>query len=249
MTFDEMVQSWSEESTAGNPETRNVIANELSKTEKLTELIERTVQFLYPSLTPTVERLLGLMKDKDTLHDELKQVILGMPFPGTQRALVSMSFTHMNLPNGRLDDNVHQRPHRTSPPNSRMSPAHPPSKRSREDDEMDTGSSTKDETMRDLSVPVSAAEEHPKTTTTTTATATATTVAKEEVKTPVLMAPPNGTSTRAENEDNDEMADVSAFIQTPAEAILSPRDVVSAEIGMDFKLSEIDLDTFVESSS
>ena len=74
----------------GSPETRGGLVAEFTSTDRLVELLERTVQVLYPPLTPMVERLLALVKDKDTLQNELKQIILRVPPEGIWRALDSM---------------------------------------------------------------------------------------------------------------------------------------------------------------
>jgi hypothetical protein len=91
---------------------------------------------------------------------------------------------------------------------------------------MDTISSIRDDhTMRDLSVPVTEASAPTK-------------------DPPASKKPVNGTG---EHENGrEEMVDPATYIQTPGGGILSPRDDAGAEIGMDFKLTELDPETFVE---
>jgi hypothetical protein len=91
VTFEEMLEGWRDASTVGTPDTRSVLIHSLSRTEKLTELIERTVHTMCPPLDPVIDRLFAMVKDKDTLHGELKQIILSMPPPPLHHALDLMS--------------------------------------------------------------------------------------------------------------------------------------------------------------
>ena len=74
----------------GSPETRGGLVTEFSNSDRLVELLERSVQNLYSPFLPLVERLLALIKDKDALQNELKQIILRVPSDGVWRALDSM---------------------------------------------------------------------------------------------------------------------------------------------------------------
>ena len=85
-----MIESWRDKSIVGTVDARNLFVGDLTTTEKLVDLLERIVHVLFPPFTPMVERLLALIKDKDTLHEELKRMILGTPPDGIWRALDSM---------------------------------------------------------------------------------------------------------------------------------------------------------------
>jgi len=85
-----MVWNWRDKSVIASPEMRSGLVAEFTNTDRLVELFERTVQILYPPFTPMVERLLALIKDKDNLQNELKQIILRVPPEGIWRALDSM---------------------------------------------------------------------------------------------------------------------------------------------------------------
>jgi len=89
-TFEAVMEKWRERSIIGTLEARNGFATEMTRPERLVDLIERAVsQMCYP-LAATVERLFNIMKDKETLQEELKQIVLGIPFPVPQQALDSM---------------------------------------------------------------------------------------------------------------------------------------------------------------
>jgi hypothetical protein len=77
MSFDEILESWRERSMVGNIEDRNNLVTSFSTTEKLVQVIEKTVQFSFPPLLATVGALLNLIQNKETLHEVLKQIIFG----------------------------------------------------------------------------------------------------------------------------------------------------------------------------
>lgn len=56
------------------------------------DLIERCVSQMCFPLAATVERLFSIMKDKENLQVELKQIVLGIPYPFPPRALDAMYF-------------------------------------------------------------------------------------------------------------------------------------------------------------
>jgi hypothetical protein len=74
----------------GNIEARGNLVTSFSTTEKLVQVIEKTVQMSFPPLTATVEALLNLIQNKETLHEVLKHIIFGMPYEGLWSALDSM---------------------------------------------------------------------------------------------------------------------------------------------------------------
>ena len=82
--------NWRDKSVVGSPETRGGLVADFANSERLVELLERSVQTIYPTFLPLVERLLALIKDKDTLQNELKQLILIVPAEGVWRALDAM---------------------------------------------------------------------------------------------------------------------------------------------------------------
>jgi hypothetical protein len=84
-----MIESWNSKSLIGTVEARAGFIADLSGIEKLVDLVERTVQMMYSPLVPAVERLLTLVK-KDVLQEELKQVVLRLPYEGVCRALDTM---------------------------------------------------------------------------------------------------------------------------------------------------------------
>jgi hypothetical protein len=90
MSFDEILESWRERSMVGNIEDRNNLVTSFSTTEKLVQVIEKTVQFSFPPLLATVGALLNLIQNKETLHEVLKQIIFGMPYEGLWGALDTM---------------------------------------------------------------------------------------------------------------------------------------------------------------
>jgi hypothetical protein len=85
-----MIESWRDQSMVGSFDARNLFVADLATTEKLVDLLERIVHVSFPPFTPMVEGLLALIKDKDTLHEELKRIILGTAPDGIWRALDSM---------------------------------------------------------------------------------------------------------------------------------------------------------------
>lgn len=85
-----MIDSWRDKSIVGTFDARNLFVTDLTTTEKLVDLLERIVHVSFPPFTPMVERLLALIKDKETLHQELQRIILGTPPEGIWRALDSM---------------------------------------------------------------------------------------------------------------------------------------------------------------
>ena len=85
-----MIESWRDKSIIGTVDARNLFVAELATTEKLVDLLERIVNVIIPQLTPMAESLLALIKEKDTLHDELKRIILGTPPDTIWRALDTM---------------------------------------------------------------------------------------------------------------------------------------------------------------
>jgi len=89
-----MIESWRDKSIVGTVDARNLFVAELATTEKLVDLLERIVNVIIPQLTPMVESLLALIKDKDTLHEELKRIILGTRPDVIWRALDAMYVTY-----------------------------------------------------------------------------------------------------------------------------------------------------------
>jgi len=85
-----MIESWRDKSEVGTQEARAVFVNELSNTDKLVDLLERIVDTWFPLLSHMVERLLALIQNKETLHDEFKGIILGTQPEMILRALNSM---------------------------------------------------------------------------------------------------------------------------------------------------------------
>jgi hypothetical protein len=90
MPFDDMLEAWRERSLAGNIELRSHFVTSFHSTEKLVQLIERTVQITSPQLTATIESLLNLIQNKETLHEHLKHIIFGMPHEEVWRAIDTM---------------------------------------------------------------------------------------------------------------------------------------------------------------
>jgi DNA topoisomerase IA len=90
MPFDEMLEAWRERSLTGNIELRSNFVTSFQLTEKLVQLIERTVQITSPQLTATIEALLNLIQNKETLHEHLKHIIFGMPHEELWRAVDTM---------------------------------------------------------------------------------------------------------------------------------------------------------------
>lgn len=82
-----MIESWRDKSEVGTVDVRNGLVEELSSAEKLTELLERIVQVLFPPFTPMVESLLALIRDKQALSEEFKRIILGTSPDGMWAAL------------------------------------------------------------------------------------------------------------------------------------------------------------------
>ena len=82
-----MIESWRDTSQIGTVDARNGLVTELSSPEKLVDLLERIVHVLYPPFTSMVESLLALIKDKETLQEEFKQVILQTSPQGIWEAL------------------------------------------------------------------------------------------------------------------------------------------------------------------
>jgi hypothetical protein len=74
----------------GNIEARNNLVTSFSTTEKLVQVIEKTVQMSFPPLTAAVEALLNLIQNKETLHGALKHIIFGMPYEGLWSGLDTM---------------------------------------------------------------------------------------------------------------------------------------------------------------
>ena len=85
-----MIESWRDKSIIGTVDARILFVADLATTEKLVDLLERIVHVSFPPFTSMVERLLALIKDKDTHHQELKRIILETPPEGIWRALDSM---------------------------------------------------------------------------------------------------------------------------------------------------------------
>jgi len=75
---------------AVNVDARTEFIAELTTTEKIIQLLERIVQLSYPPLNHMVERLLALIKDKDSLHSEFQSIILGMNPETIWRSIDSM---------------------------------------------------------------------------------------------------------------------------------------------------------------
>jgi hypothetical protein len=63
---------------AASAEARSDVIGELSTTEKIIQLLERIVQLSFPPLNVMVERLVALIKDKDSVQSEFQSIILGM---------------------------------------------------------------------------------------------------------------------------------------------------------------------------
>ena len=150
-----MVWNWRDKSIVGTPESRSGLVAEFTNTDRLVDLLERTVQVLYPPFTPMVESLLSLIKDKDTLQNELKQATLKIPPEGIWRALDSMYFISEAILTYRAAEDG-----QSETPRSGLSSINPATKREREDDhdeEMDLAS-TKEESLHDHSLPASAVD-------------------------------------------------------------------------------------------
>jgi hypothetical protein len=91
-TFEAFLENWRDRSVIGSIEARSGLISDLSHSERLVDLIERSVGFICHPLLGTVERLVNIIKDKENFPVEFKQIILGMPWPYPQRALDSMYF-------------------------------------------------------------------------------------------------------------------------------------------------------------
>jgi hypothetical protein len=63
---------------AASREARSDLMADIVSTEKILQLLERIVQLSFPPLNIMVERLLALIKDKDSLHVEFQNIILSM---------------------------------------------------------------------------------------------------------------------------------------------------------------------------
>jgi len=73
-----MIESWRHKSNIGTVDARNGLVAEFSSSERLVELLERIVNVWFAPFTPMVESLLALIKDKQTLQEEFKRIILGI---------------------------------------------------------------------------------------------------------------------------------------------------------------------------
>jgi hypothetical protein len=155
-----MVELWRKTSGVCTVDARSILAAEFSTTEKLTELLERIVRDSCPHfMSIVVERLITLAKDKETLQEDLKRIILGIPDHGIWRALDAMYIRiNTTLTHSMLDEVDHQR--ETS--RSAVSSVHPPTKRGREEDhdeEMEmTSNDNRDGSVQDISLPTSAVD-------------------------------------------------------------------------------------------
>ena len=114
----------------GTIEARAGFITELTASERLKDLVERTVQMVFPPLVPAVDRILALVKDRDKLYDELKQVVLSLPYDGVWRALDSM-YILRSVPDARMIEEVD---HQTEDSGSVLSSVIAPTKREREED-------------------------------------------------------------------------------------------------------------------
>ena len=85
-----MIDTWRDKSIVGSLEARTQFVSDLTSTDKLVVLVERAVHFLYPPFTAMVGRLMSLVKDKETLVEDFKQMVLSIPSDGVWRALDSM---------------------------------------------------------------------------------------------------------------------------------------------------------------
>jgi len=73
-----MIEPWRTKSNIGTVDARNGLVAEFSSSDRLVELLERTVNVWFAPFTPMVESLVALIKDKETLQEEFKRIILGM---------------------------------------------------------------------------------------------------------------------------------------------------------------------------
>jgi hypothetical protein len=71
-------------------ELRNTFLNLFGGTDELVHLLERTVQMTHIGVQPAVRALLALIPNKDTLHEELKHIIMGLPYEALWKALETM---------------------------------------------------------------------------------------------------------------------------------------------------------------
>ena len=90
MSFAETLDTWRDRSNLGTLESRNNFIDLLNGTAKLIQLLERTVHFTHMGLEPTVIALLALIPNKDNLHEELKHIIMGLPYEFFWKALEMM---------------------------------------------------------------------------------------------------------------------------------------------------------------
>jgi hypothetical protein len=85
-----MIDTWKDKSQAGTVHVRTQLVSELQSPQKLAQVIERVVRFLFPTFIVMVERLLGLIKGKGALLEDFKQILLSTPPEGVWRALDSL---------------------------------------------------------------------------------------------------------------------------------------------------------------
>ena len=90
-TFQSVIEAWRDTSEMGSPEFRNEIVAGLQTTNGLLNLLMCTVRNGCPAFTPVVHRLLELIKDKETLDGEFKEILLLIP-DWTRWALDHMYF-------------------------------------------------------------------------------------------------------------------------------------------------------------
>jgi hypothetical protein len=127
-----MLESWRDGSIAASPEARSEVIGELWTTDKIIQLLERIVQLSFPPLNVMVERLVALIKDRDSLHAEFQNIILGMNPEIIWSSLDSMYPPTTAVLTGSMFDTVHD--HRETSP-SAVSSMNPSTKREREDEQ------------------------------------------------------------------------------------------------------------------
>lgn len=84
------MDTWRDRSTLGTVESRNTFVGSLDGTDKLVLLLQRTVHMTHTSVEAAVIGLLALIPDKDSLHGELKDVIMSLPYEALWKALEMM---------------------------------------------------------------------------------------------------------------------------------------------------------------
>ena len=66
---------------------RNTFLTLLGGTDELVHLLDRTVEMTHIGVQPAVRALLALIPNIDTLHGELKHIIMGLPYEAVWKAL------------------------------------------------------------------------------------------------------------------------------------------------------------------